>query len=144
METAVWQALGRVQDPLLGQGLVDLGLVGGVRVAAGGRVQVQLLLPSPHWPEAEALASAAQAAVAALPGVAAADVQVVAAPPWTPYRLAPSLKSPLGLPADEPPPPAAPPPGRVQRLLSRMPGRKNQANDPNALAGLLTEPARVD
>lgn len=116
----MWQALGQVQEPLLGQGLVDLGLVGGVQVATGGRVQVQLLLPSPHWPEAAALASAAQAAVAALPGVAAADVQVATAPLWTPYRLAPSLKLPLGLPADEPPPPAAPPPpGRMQRLLSR-------------------------
>jgi len=124
-ETTVWQALSQVQDPLLGQDLVGLGLVNGVQVTAGGRVQVQMLLPSPHWPDAEALGSAAQAVLAALPGVTAADVQIAASPPWTPYRMAPSLKSPLDLPAVEPPPPPAPtPPDRVQRLLSRLRPRR--------------------
>ncbi len=124
-ETTVWQALGDVSDPLLGQNLVDLGLVHDIQVTRDGRVLARLILPSPHWPASGELAGKAQAAIAGLPDVVAADVQLVAAPVWTPYRLARSLKTPLGLPVDEPPAPVAPalsPQERVRRLMVRLLG----------------------
>jgi metal-sulfur cluster biosynthetic enzyme len=126
---AVQQALAGVIDPLLGQNLVDLGMVEQVRVARGGRVAIRLSLPSQRWPVTRELVDAARYAVGSQPGVVAVDVQVVDGPPWTPYRLAPALKAPLGLPAVEPPDPSLPPPSsstasnRVQRSLQRLFGR---------------------
>lgn len=123
---AVWQALCGVTDPLLGQNLVDLGMVQAVRVARGGRVTVHLALPSPRWPTSDEVIGAAETAITSLPGVAAVEVRPVDDPSWTPYRLSPALKTPLGLPADEPPAPFSSVPstsGRVQRLLQRLRSR---------------------
>jgi metal-sulfur cluster biosynthetic enzyme len=123
---AVRQALCRVTDPLLGQNLVELGMVQDVQVARSGRVTVRVTLPSPHWPVTDELIPTIRAAVASLPGVSAADVQPVADPPWTPYRLSPALKAPLGLPAEEPSSPSPPVPSAsspVQRLLQRLRSR---------------------
>ncbi len=119
----VRQALCGVTDPLLGQNLVDLGMVQAIRVARDGRVTVQVMLPSPHWPATEELLRAILTAVSSLSGITAVNVQPVDDPFWTPYRLSPALKSPLGLPADEPPapfPPAQSVNSRVQRLLQRL------------------------
>ncbi|HSN78655.1 MAG TPA: iron-sulfur cluster assembly protein [Anaerolineae bacterium] len=123
---AVQQALCGVRDPLLGQNLVDLGMVQAVRVARGGRVTVQVTLPTLHWPATDELVRKISAAVAILPGVVAVDVQPVDDPRWTPYRMSPELKAPLGLPDDEPPAPFPPAPSassRVQRLLQRLRSR---------------------
>jgi metal-sulfur cluster biosynthetic enzyme len=122
----VRQALSQVCDPILGQSLVDLGMVQAVRVARRGQVRVDLALPSPHWPASAAIVQAVQEAIAGLPGVAAVEVQPVDQPPWNPYRLAPALKAPLGLPAAEPPPPfssLSPSPRGVRRLLGRLVSR---------------------
>jgi metal-sulfur cluster biosynthetic enzyme len=125
-EEAVRQALCGVTDPLLGQNLVDLGMVQAVRVARGGLVTVHLALPSPRWPTSDEVIGAAETAITSLPGVAVVQVQPVDDPPWTPYRLSPALKTPLGLPAGEPPAPFSSVPsasGRVQRLLQRLRSR---------------------
>ncbi len=119
----VRQTLATVRDPILGQSLVDLGMVQAVRVARRGQVHVELALPSPHWPASAAIVQAVQEAIAALPGVAVVDVQPVDQPPWSPYRLAPALKAPLSLPAVEPPSPLASPspsPRSVRSLLGRL------------------------
>jgi metal-sulfur cluster biosynthetic enzyme len=125
-EEAVWQALASVTDAMLGQSLVDLGMVQSVRVVRDGRVAVQLTVPSPHWPRADELVGTARSAIASLPGVAAVSVQLTDDPPWTPYRLSAVLRAPLGLSADEPPSPFVLAPSassrvrqRLRRLLSR-------------------------
>ncbi len=122
--TAVELALASVIDPLLGRNLVELGLVQEIQAGDDGRVLVRLLLPTPHWPAAAALNAQARAMIAALPGVATADVQWAAQPAWTPHRLAPSLQAPLNLAADEPT--AFTPQGRGQRLLQRLLGRQEK------------------
>lgn len=118
---AVQHALAAVTDPLLGHNLLELGMVDSVQVAGNGRVTVRLALPSPHWPAAEELMLRVQAAVASLAGVAAVDVQSAAETAWTPYRLAPALKAPLGLPEQAPPSPFAPStPSLSRRLRQRL------------------------
>ena len=122
----VQAALSQVIDPLLGQNLVALGLVQEIQAGGDGRVLVRLLLPTAHWPAADALSAQVQALVAALPGVAAVEVQWTAEPAWTPHRLASWLQTPLNLPANEPAPATRQSHG--QRLLQRLLGRqeKNQ------------------
>jgi metal-sulfur cluster biosynthetic enzyme len=122
-EAVVRQALSDVQDPILAQSVLDLGMVHLVAVARSGRVTVDLMLPSRQWPGRPEVVRAAQHAVAALPGAAAVDVRVIEDPAWTPYRLSQSLRAPLGLPDTEPPSPTAPNPmtnSRVKRLMRRL------------------------
>lgn len=122
-ETAVRQTLDAVLDPLLAQSVTDLGMVQAARVARGGRVVVQLALPTPHWPARQELMDAVRQAIATLPGVADVTVQCAENAVWTPYRLAESLKAPLGLPQDEPASPTLPSAvvhGRARRLLQRL------------------------
>jgi metal-sulfur cluster biosynthetic enzyme len=123
---AVRRALAGVTDPLLGQNLMELGMVQEVRVARSGRVTIRLSLPSQHWPTANELIHAAHSVATGQHDVVTVDVQLVNDPPWTPYHLSPALKAPLGLPASEPPSPFAltPPTGsrirqRVRSLLGR-------------------------
>jgi metal-sulfur cluster biosynthetic enzyme len=120
---AVRQALGAVQDPLLAQSLVDLGLVYDVQATHAGRVLVALILPSSHWPGGDVIVRSAHDAIAALPHVASVDVRLVDEPPWSPYRMVQALQAPLDLPAIEPPPPlppALPSHSRVRRVLHRL------------------------
>ncbi len=122
-EAVVQQALNGVLDPLLAQSITDLGMVQAVHVTRGGRVSVQLALPSRHWPAQREVMDAVQQAVASLPGVSTVVVEPAEDGDWTPYRLAQPLRALLGLPQDEPPPPiplAAAPPGRARRLLQRL------------------------
>ncbi len=118
-------ALKAVIDPELQQNIVDLGLVYAVQVSAAGAVDVVMTLTTPHCPRADEIVNAVRAAVLAQPVVTAVNVQLVWHPPWTPYRMTPELRAPLGLPAVDPgpPPAAAPPPPtwrtRLQRLRRR-------------------------
>lgn len=122
-EETVRQALAGVADPLLGQSVVDLGMVHSVLVTREGRVVIRLILPSRRWPARAVTISAVQTAVAEVFGAAEVDVQVLDESSWSPYRLAQALKAPLGLPAVEPPVPvlAAPAtPNLLRRLLQRL------------------------
>ena len=101
-EPVVRQALAAVRDPILDQSLVDLGMVHAVQVTRQRHVRVDLVLPSPHWPAGDSIVQAVREAIDALPDVAAVDVQMVGQPAWRPYRIAETLRAPLGLPAVEP------------------------------------------
>jgi ATP-binding protein involved in chromosome partitioning len=117
---AVRRALAGVTDPLLGQNLMELGMVHEVRVARGGRVTIRLSLPSQHWPAANDLIRAARSAAAGQPDVVTVDVKLMDEPPWTPYHLSSALKAPLGLPASEPPSPCALTPSTGSRIRQRV------------------------
>ncbi len=72
----VIEALRQVMDPELGQDLVDLGMVRDVEVE-GGDVVLTLAVTIMACPLKDYLAAAAQAAVAALPGVENVEVDTV-------------------------------------------------------------------
>jgi ATP-binding protein involved in chromosome partitioning len=72
---AVLDALKSVVDPEFGKDIVTLGLPKHVTVD-GGRVAFTLELPTPAHPARQQLRDRAEAAVAALPGVAGVDVRL--------------------------------------------------------------------
>jgi ATP-binding protein involved in chromosome partitioning len=76
-EQDVLRALRVVMDPDLGQDIVSLGFVKGVRID-GGRVAFQVELTTPACPVKDQLKRQAHDAVAALPGVKAVDVTMTA------------------------------------------------------------------
>jgi phenylacetate-CoA oxygenase PaaJ subunit len=86
LEIRIWSALARVNDPELPLGIVDLGLIYGVRVF-GERVEVDLTHTALGCPAMEMMREDVEAALLALPGVTEVDVRTVWDPPWTKARL---------------------------------------------------------
>jgi phenylacetate-CoA oxygenase PaaJ subunit len=85
-EAAIWAALARVIDPEYPLGIVDLGMVYDVRLAAG-TAEVAMTFTSVGCPAIEMLVADVREAVGALPGVTAVEVEIVWSPPWTRDRI---------------------------------------------------------
>ena len=100
-ETAVWDRLRTVYDPEIPVNIVDLGLVYDLRIlpasAAGERVEVKMTLTAPGCGMGGAIAADAQSKIAAVPGVAEAEVQIVWDPPWSAEMMTPEGKKILGI-----------------------------------------------
>ena len=96
---AIVEALRPVEDPEIGISIVDLGLLRGVEVEdETGKVLVTMTLTSPMCPLGPQIMAAVKTAAAAVPGVAAASVQLVWSPPWDPRSDATDdVKAELGI-----------------------------------------------
>ena len=95
-EDMVRDALREVIDPELGENLVELGLVYGIRIDAT-RVAVDLTLTTPGCPLHASLHAAAERAIRMMvPGVEDVVIQLVFEPRWTPDRLSESARRRLG------------------------------------------------
>jgi metal-sulfur cluster biosynthetic enzyme len=96
-------ALADVHDPCCadrGLSIVDMGVVGDVRMA-GGHVDVDLV-PTTGWcPFVATMSTAIPRALRAVDGVETVDVRVVWEPVWTPERLSPAARDALSLPLEE-------------------------------------------
>ena len=77
-EAAVRAALTIVRDPDLQQDIVALGFVKNVRISGDGRVAFTIELTTPACPVKEQMRDQAHAAVSALEGVTAVDVEMTA------------------------------------------------------------------
>jgi metal-sulfur cluster biosynthetic enzyme len=88
LEHMLWAALARVQDPELPIGIVDLGLVYGVRVEEG-RAEVDLTHTAIGCPALEMMREDVAAAARSVPGIDDVCVRTVWDPPWTKARLTP-------------------------------------------------------
>ena len=95
-EKDVRNALKTVKDPELDLDLVVLGLVYDIEVADED-VHVVMSLTSPMCPVADQIVLDAKAAVEDLEGVENCEVDLTWDPPWTPERIAPLIRSSLGL-----------------------------------------------
>ncbi len=95
-EKAVRNALKTVKDPDLGLDLVVLGLIYDISVD-GDSVHTRMSLTSPMCPVAEQIVENAKQAILGVEGVATAEVQLTFDPPWTADRIAPLIRSSLGL-----------------------------------------------
>lgn len=88
-------ALGRVNDPEIGESIVELGLVERLQIAPA-RIELALVLTSPTCPMGDAIADeAAQALQEAFPGreVVVEEAEGVQ---WDPSRLSDSARERLG------------------------------------------------
>ena len=95
-EKQVRNALKTVQDPELHLDLVVLGLVYDIEVD-GGDVHVVMSLTSPMCPVAEQIVVDARNAISEIEGVESCEVDLTFDPLWTPDRIAPLIRSSLGL-----------------------------------------------
>jgi ATP-binding protein involved in chromosome partitioning len=77
-EADILNALRPIQDPDFNRSIVDLGFVKNIDIASDGRVSFKIELTTPACPVKEQFQSAAQNAVAALPGVSSVEVEMTA------------------------------------------------------------------
>ncbi len=94
---AVIDALKDIFDPEIPVNIYDLGLIYGVEVAEGGHAAVTMTLTTPHCPVAESMPAEVELRVAAVPGIATADVNLVWDPPWDPQKMSDEAKLELGM-----------------------------------------------
>ena len=104
-EEQVLGALKPIEDPELHLGIVDLGLIYGADINPhpdGDEVKLTMTFTSPFCPYGPQLKASVQRALAALPGVKSAAVNIVFTPPWDPRTMASEdCKIALGLGWDE-------------------------------------------
>jgi metal-sulfur cluster biosynthetic enzyme len=85
----ILEALRPIHDPEIALSIVDLGLVYGVKIEdEGAKIIVEMTLTSPMCPFGPQLMQAAHDAVADLPGVREAAIELVWTPRWDPREHA--------------------------------------------------------
>ena len=101
IEQQVWEQLRTCYDPEIPVNIVDLGLIYSCQVTTvpegGHRVDVTMTLTAPGCGMGEYLKMEVQAKISTVPGVKAANVEVVFDPPWNYGLLSDAAKLKLGL-----------------------------------------------
>jgi FeS assembly SUF system protein len=97
LEERVLAALRTCYDPELPVNIYELGLIYELEVESSGAVAIRMTLTSPGCPVAGSLVREVQAKVAAVPGVTAAEVELVWDPPWDRSRMSEAAQLELGL-----------------------------------------------
>jgi metal-sulfur cluster biosynthetic enzyme len=77
-----------IEDPELGLGLVDLGLIYDISILDNRIVNVFMTLTTPGCPYGPQLIKAVETAVREMEGVEKAEVEIVWDPPWDPTEMA--------------------------------------------------------
>lgn len=91
----VVRAISQVYDPEIPVNIYELGLIYDLAVD-NDVVHIKMTLTSPHCPVAESLPGEVRAAAASVPGVAAAEVELVWDPAWNPDMMSEAAKLELG------------------------------------------------
>jgi FeS assembly SUF system protein len=89
--------LRRIHDPELPVNIYDLGLIYGLEIDAAGHVDIRMTLTAPGCPVAQTFPAQVERAVAAIPGVHGARVEIVWDPPWEAGRMTEAARLQLGL-----------------------------------------------
>ena len=100
LETMVWDALKTCYDPEIPVNIVDLGLVYDLQVeptAGGHQISVRMTLTAPGCGMGTVIAGDAQQKLLCLPGVQAANVEIVWDPPWHQSMISAEGRRVLGL-----------------------------------------------
>ena len=99
-EQKIWTALKDVFDPEIPASIVELGLVYSVAsepVDGGHRVLVHMTLTAPGCGVGPMLVEDVKRKCLSVPGVKAAEVELVFDPPWDPSRMSEAARLELGM-----------------------------------------------
>jgi FeS assembly SUF system protein len=96
LESAIVEVLQTVYDPEIPVDIYELGLIYTIDIDDAGRAAIKMTLTSPACPVAGSLPGEVQARVAAVPGITAADVELVWDPPWSQDHMSEEAKLKLG------------------------------------------------
>ena len=90
-------ALKTVYDPEIPADIYELGLIYKVDIDDDRMVNIEMTLTSPNCPSAEQLPQLIENAVAGVPGVREAKVNIVWNPPWDPSRMSDEARTELNM-----------------------------------------------
>jgi FeS assembly SUF system protein len=90
-------ALKTVYDPEIPADIYELGLIYKVDVDDDRMVNIDMTLTTPNCPSAAELPGMVENAVAGVPGVREAKVQIVWDPPWDPSRMSDEARAVLNM-----------------------------------------------
>ncbi|WP_419809765.1 SUF system Fe-S cluster assembly protein [Sphingomonas sp.] len=93
----VIDALKEIYDPEIPVNIYELGLIYGVEVSEDGHAVVMMTLTTPHCPVAESMPAEVELRVAAVPGIATCEVNLVWDPPWDPAKMSDEARLELGM-----------------------------------------------
>lgn len=95
-ETAIREALRRVDDPEVGINIVDLGLIYRIDVS-GDKAVIEMTMTSPACPMGDMILDDMEKALdRILPPTAFLEILLVWTPPWEPSMMSPAAKARLG------------------------------------------------
>jgi FeS assembly SUF system protein len=97
LKPLVVKALSSVYDPEIPVNIYELGLIYDIIIDGAGAVGIRMTLTAPACPAAQVLPEQVRSAVAAVPGVSDAKVDVVWEPPWDRDRMSEAAKLQLGM-----------------------------------------------
>jgi len=84
----IMEKIAPVQDPEIGLGVIDLGLIYDVGIVDESAVFVKMTLTTPYCPYGPTLLAQVKEAVEEVEGVTKAEVELVWDPPWNPSEMA--------------------------------------------------------
>jgi FeS assembly SUF system protein len=90
-------ALKTVYDPEIPADIYELGLIYKVDVDDDRLVRIDMTLTTPNCPSAAELPTMVENAVASVPGVREAKVNIVWDPPWDPSRMSDEARAVLNM-----------------------------------------------
>jgi FeS assembly SUF system protein len=91
------EALKTVYDPEIPAAIYELGLIYKVDVDDDRVVRIEMTLTTPNCPAAADLPGQVENAVASVPGVREAKVNIVWDPPWDPSRMSDEARAVLNM-----------------------------------------------
>jgi FeS assembly SUF system protein len=90
-------ALKTVYDPEIPADIYELGLIYKVDIDDDRAVKIEMTLTTPNCPAAADLPGQVENAVASVPGVREAKVNIVWEPPWDPSRMSDEARAVLNM-----------------------------------------------
>jgi len=90
-------AIKTVYDPEIPADIYELGLIYKVDIADDRMVNIDMTLTTPNCPSAAELPMQVENAVAGVPGVREAKVNIVWDPPWDPSRMSDEARTTLNM-----------------------------------------------
>jgi len=97
IENGIVEALKTVFDPEIPVNIYELGLIYDIDLQPDGQVQVKMTLTSPGCPVAGSLPGEVKNKVESVPGVTAADIELVWDPAWNPSMMTEAARLQLGM-----------------------------------------------
>jgi FeS assembly SUF system protein len=97
MTDEIVTALKTVYDPEIPADIYELGLIYKVDIGDDRLVNVEMTLTTPNCPAAGELPTQVENAVASVPGVREAKVNIVWDPPWDPSRMSDEARAVLNM-----------------------------------------------
>ena len=96
LKQAIVKALESCYDPEIPVNIYELGLIYDIALEDGNKANVKMTLTSPACPAAASLPAEVESKIKTIPGITAANVEVVWEPPWNPGMMSEFAKLELG------------------------------------------------